>query len=414
MKVFFVNCVYKRGSTGKIVYDTVNYLRDNGHEAVVAYGSGNKEPTKEDGQVHKIVYRWEQAIHELMVRLGLVLMYGGLPLSTYRVKSLIKKEQPDIVHLHCINGNTVNIYALLRFLAKKQIPTVVSHHAEFFYTGSCGHAFSCDKWFTSECEKCEHVCYATRSRTCNVAHRAWNKMKDSFSRFNEGMLFFTAVSPWVKKRSELSPIVKGRQCVVVKNGVETSIFHPCPNREELRKIIPNLNEKIVFHSTAAFCPESRNHLKGGWYVVELAKRMPEVTFIVAAINMIYKGSLPANLYVWGRTKTQEELAMLYSSADVTLITSKKETFSMICAESLCCSTPVVGFEAGGPETITLSQYGTFVPYGEIGSIEKAIRACLTSVIDRDDLASMACDEYNKNRMASNYLDIYYELLNNTL
>ena len=38
---------------------------------------------------------------------------------------------------------------------------------------------------------------------------------------------------------------------------------------------------------------------------------------------------------------------LYSAVDLTLITSQRETFSMPVAESLCCGTPVVGFDTGG-------------------------------------------------------------------
>ena len=43
MKVLQVNCVYKKGSTGKIVYDIHTGLRKNGIESVVCYGRGQKE-----------------------------------------------------------------------------------------------------------------------------------------------------------------------------------------------------------------------------------------------------------------------------------------------------------------------------------------------------------------------------------
>ena len=41
MKILQVNCVYKTGSTGKIVYDIHQYLCDQGLESVVCYGRGN-------------------------------------------------------------------------------------------------------------------------------------------------------------------------------------------------------------------------------------------------------------------------------------------------------------------------------------------------------------------------------------
>lgn len=411
MKILLANCVYRRGSTGKIVYDTVNFLRLHGHSAIVAYGFGDRKPCKEDPQVYKITFRFEQIVHELMTRLGISLTYGGMPIATYHFIRLIKKEKPDVVHLHCINGNTVNIYRVLRYLGKAGIPTVVTHHAEFYYTGNCGYSFSCNRWYDKECRRCKNVKMATRSRTFNVAHRSWVRMRNSFKTFNTDKLIFTAVSPWVMERAAMSPIVSEFKCITIKNGVETSIFRPCANREVLRRVIPNLHNKIVFHSTASFEPTNPNHIKGGWYIVEMAKRMPDVSFVVASINSSIKIELPPNLHFWGKTKDQQELAMLYSSADVTLVPSKKETFSMICAESLCCGTQIVGFLAGGPESISLPQYSHFVPYGDSDALEKVLTKVLSCTINGEIIASIARKEYNKNNMVLGYLKVYDEVLN---
>ena len=38
MKVAQVNVVFKKGSTGKIVYDLHSMLLENGHESIVCYG----------------------------------------------------------------------------------------------------------------------------------------------------------------------------------------------------------------------------------------------------------------------------------------------------------------------------------------------------------------------------------------
>lgn len=59
-----------------------------------------------------------------------------------------------------------------------------------------------------------------------------------------------------------------------------------------------------------------------------------------------------------------------------LLTSERETFSMVTAESLCCGTPVVGFKAGAPEQIALKEYSEFVDYGNLDKLEKAVRRWL--------------------------------------
>ena len=67
MKVLQVNCVYKLGSTGKIMYDIHKCLLDKGHESVVVYGRGEKvnEPgvykssTELEGKIHSAFSRME-------------------------------------------------------------------------------------------------------------------------------------------------------------------------------------------------------------------------------------------------------------------------------------------------------------------------------------------------------------------
>ena len=46
MKIMQINCVYKTGSTGKIVYDIHKSLQKQGIDSVVCYGRGEK--IKED------------------------------------------------------------------------------------------------------------------------------------------------------------------------------------------------------------------------------------------------------------------------------------------------------------------------------------------------------------------------------
>jgi D-inositol-3-phosphate glycosyltransferase len=53
---------------------------------------------------------------------------------------------------------------------------------------------------------------------------------------------------------------------------------------------------------------------------------------------------------WG-ARPQEELPMIYSATDATVIPSYHESFGLVAVESLACGTPVVGTRAGGLTTI---------------------------------------------------------------
>ena len=106
-----------------------------------------------------------------------------------------------------------------------------------------------------------------------------------------------------------------------------------------------------------------------------------------------------------RAKSQEELAKLYSEADVTLILSRRETFSMVTAESLCCGTPVVGFKAGGPESIAIPEASIFVEYGEINSLVGALKNEF-EVVNRQGISFRAKEIYSSESMAIGYLKLY--------
>lgn len=78
----------------------------------------------------------------------------------------------------------------------------------------------------------------------------------------------------------------------------------------------------------------------------------------------------------GAVENQHILAQYYSMADVFLICSTRETYSMTCAEALCCGTRIVGFKCGAPETVFKEPYAKFVQYGDIEALGKEMDAVL--------------------------------------
>lgn len=408
MKVIQVNVVADSGSTGKIVGGIDAELRRLGHESLVCYG--RKTTGMAEGRF-KFGTEWEAAASKVANRAGR-LMYASSPMATRRLERRILQERPDVVHLHCINGYCVDIYHLLRFLAAQGIKTVVTHHAEFFYTANCGHALDCHRFAEADgCRRCPQPKAATGSLLTDRAHRSWEKMRRAFSAFAPGQLVFTAVSPWVAERSKMSPVTAGRECRVVENGLDDSVFCLAADRIAGRALVPDCREKMVLHVTASFS-DAEDTFKGGDEIVALARTMPEVTFVVAASYVDVKGELPDNLYVNGRTRDQHELAALYRAADATVIASKRETFSMIVAESLCCGTPVVGYRAGGPESIAIEPYSRFVDRSEgTSALADALKEMLSQQFDRAEISTEAIAKFSSLRMASNYINVYNSLLN---
>lgn len=400
MKILQVNSVYKKGSTGKIMFDLHSNLQDKDILSVVCYGRGQKIKEK---NVYKTSSEIISKINNVFSRVTGI-MYGGNFLATNKLISIIKKEKPDIVHLQCINGYFVNIYRLVTFLKMNNVKTILTLHAEFIYTANCGYSLDCINWKTG-CGNCASFKKVTKSMLFDRTAKSFYKMKKAFKGFDDNLIV-TSVSPWLMERAKQSPILSNKKHCVVFNGVNIGIFKT-HDTSELRKQHNLTDEKIIFHATPMF-DATTDHIKGGEYVVELAKRLSSenATIIIAGkynANMRY----PDNMIFLGNVSDQTLLAKYYSLADVTLLTSKKETFSMICAESFCCGTPVVGFKAGAPEQISLKNHSVFVDFGDVDSLEKILRNTpISNMQNKEDIMLVAHDVYSKERMARNYLNVY--------
>lgn len=390
MRVLQINCVYNNGSTGKITSVLHNEYLKNGIDSFVCYGRGDD---CREANVFKVGNELYSKANHLLSKITGV-NYDNCLWSTEQIIKLIKHISPDIVHLQCINGYFVNIYKLLTYLKKNNIKTVLTLHAEFMYTGGCGCAYVCEKWRNNPgCGNCSFLKTEVDTFFRDGTRTTWSKMKKAFDGFEN--LSVVSVSPWLMNRAMESSILKDKNNSYVFNGLDTDIFTSRDNYDK--------NSKTVFHVSPKFDDDVNNN-KGGRFVLELAKRMPDVKFIVAG-NYSLQGAVPDNVELLGRVSDGKKLSEYYSSASLTLLTSQREAFSMVCAESLCCGTPVVGFKAGAPEQISLSEYSEFVEYGNVDLLEKAVTKWLNT--DKpDDISETAKERYSKENMAKNYIRIY--------
>lgn len=405
MKVLQVNCVYDYGSTGKITADIHRLLPQYGIDSIVCYGRGAKA---KDCNVYRICNDFYSHFEHFRANITGI-MYGGCEWSTHRLIEIIGKEKPDVVHLQCLNNYFVNIYQLVEWLKGNHVPTVLTLHAEFMYTGGCGHSIDCNQWSTRE--GCGHsICPRYRSELKSLfgdrSGYMWNRMKTAFEGFDD-TLIVASVSPWLMERAAWSPVLEGKQHCVVYNGLNTDVFK-FYDTADLRKKYHCENRKVVFHATPAFSADP-NHLKGGYYVIELAKRMPDVCFIVAG-QVMSKFDVPSNMVLLGKLDAQETLAKYYSMADLTILTSKRETFSMVCAESLCCGTPVVGFKAGAPEQIALKEYSSFTKQSDLAALKKNAERWLETEFSKEQISQSAVAVYSKEAMTQNYIKLYQGII----
>ena len=85
---------------------------------------------------------------------------------------------------------------------------------------------------------------------------------------------------------------------------------------------------------------------------------------------------------------------------------------MVCAESLCCGTPVVGFKAGAPEMIAIPEYSRFVEFGDMDALDNAVPRWLeSSDVEKTSISVTAQQRYSRENMMKEYIEIYRGLSN---
>lgn len=399
MRVLQINSVYGAGSTGKITQAIHEGIAKDGIESAVVFGRG---PSSDDARVIRVCGDLYGKANNLLAQVS-GLRYGGCWLSTKKIEKIIGLFRPDVVHLQCVNGHFVNIYHLIEWLKRSGLPVVLTLHADFMFTANCSSAFECDEWKTG-CNKCPRLKDSTKSWFFNRSHESFERMRSAFDGFGSQMSV-VSVSPWLMSRAQESLILGSFSHRTIMNGLDTKTFCPQDPGDLIKR--HNIDgRRIVFHATAMF-RDVPGDPKGGWYVLRLAKRMESlpVLFVVAGKNDI-KGSIPENVILLGEVRDQKLLARWYSLADVSLVVSEQETFSLPCAESLCCGTPVVGFLSGGPGSIAIPQYSAFVPYGDVGALEKALARWLDKDVPKEEIAIAAAERYSKERMVEQYEQEY--------
>ena len=377
MKILLINAVKSKGSTGNIVSSLYHGYKELGHDPYFTYGRGPK--VKEDN-IYKQTIELESKIHHF-ISLFTGNMYGGMYISTRRIISRIKMINPDVIHLHCLNGYFVNIYKLIFWLKKSNYKVILTHHADFMLSSNCGYTEECDNWKTCGCKNCKHVKEFNGRYSLNRTHTFYEKMYRAFKDYPKDKLVLTGVSPWLTTRIKESPIYRGYKVESVLNPVDDYF---------LKELDIKKNNKQILYVT----PDFYDRTKSGHFLIDVANKMKDYRFILVTAKEQHI-DVPTNVEVIYHP-SKDKLRELYHSSRYTLILSKRETFSMVALESVACKTPVLGFKNGGTES-WLGEDG-FVEYGDVDML-------VTFIKKSDNKNIIDKPHFSKTEIAKDYLKI---------
>ena len=220
MKVLQINAVYAHGSTGTIVRDIEYLCECSGIECIVA----SPDPkVREAKRGYIIGNTFDHKLHAFLSRLyGKQAYYSYFP--TKNLLHWMDQIKPDIVHLHNLHSNYIHLNTLLRYLAKKDIKTIVTLHDCWFYTGGCFHytAAGCSKWLI-DCKDCPKQLFDTPAYLGKRTEQILADRKKYLLAIPH--LYVTGVSEWMAHEA-LKTFLKDIPNYVIHNGVDMQVFRP--------------------------------------------------------------------------------------------------------------------------------------------------------------------------------------------
>lgn len=392
MKTVQINATCGAGSTGKICSAVASLLDHNNVENYIFYSSGKSS----DPHGKKYLSKWNVKRQALCSR-----VFGNYGFNTlFATKRLLKKLDeisPDIVHLHNLHGHNVNLTLLFRYFKKHpEIKIFWTFHDCWAFTGYCTNFIveKCDKWING-CRDCpqrrRYSWFFDRSSTL------YNRKKELFTGLD-----LTVITPsdWLAELVKQS-FLKDYPVKVINNGIDLSVFQP--TKSDFREKHNISHEKFIILGVA-FDWEFR---KGLDVFIELADKLPEdYQIVLVGTNKDVDRQLPNNIISIHRTKNQNELAEIYTAADLFVNPTREENYPTVNMEAIACGTPVLTFRTGGSPEIIDDNCGCVVECDDIKLLINYIIEIKNS--NRFDVAGCLerAETFDANNRFAEYIKLY--------
>lgn len=400
MKVLQINSVCGIGSTGRIATDIHDILIEQGNESYIAYG---RDLPKNCENAIRIGRKIDNYTHVAKTRIFDKHGFGSKRATEEFIKK-VKELDPDIIHLHNIHGYYINVKILFDYLKEANKPVVWTLHDCWSLTGHCSHFdyIGCEKWKTG-CFNCPQKKEYPKSL---LIDNSVNNYADKYNLFT-GLDKLTLVVPsnWLKQQIKFS-FLKKYNIELINNGIDLDKFKPLQSNFRERY---NLKNKYIILGVA----NNWGLKKGFDYFIRLSKKLSnEDVIVLVGVTREQMEKLPPNVLGVIKTTDTNELAEIYSAADIFVNPTLEEVLGLVNIEALACGTPVATFNTGGSiECIDINS-GTIVERGNITKLYEAINQI--KELGKENYSKHCIEQANKkfdkNNRIKDYIKLYKKML----
>ena len=400
MKVVQINHVYKNGgSTGRIVYDLQRISVKQGIDAYVGFGY-------EYSLTNEINTFRIESIPELKINIlktRLLAKHGFYnKMETKRLLMWLDSIKPDVIHLHNIHGHYLNAEMLFNYIKLNSIPVVWTLHDCWSFTGWCAYFdfVQCEQWKTG-CGNCPnrheypYTWFFDRSKSNYVNKKAiFTSVKKMIivppCRWLEGLVHQSYLSLYPTK--------------VIYNGVDLNVFKP--TQSEIRGKIGIGSRKMIL--SVAMGLSKRKGIEHIFKLAEMIDKSQQV-IVMVGLSKDQITSLPFGIIGIERTNSPQELAAIYSAADVFINPTFEDNYPTTNLEAIACGTPVVTYRTGGSPESIYDGCGEIVDKGDLIAFFKAVERILQRGKGSQRCLEVAVEHFDKNKCFQKYIELYREI-----
>jgi len=323
--------------------------------------------------------------------------------SPHGSDALAQLPDADVISVDAMH-RLLDFQAFFRTVPKRT-PVVRVLHDMSFFTGGCHLDAGCGR-FAEGCGACPQLGSADLR---DISRRSWLRKSAALAEVDPGRLFIVAPSRWLAEAAKRSPLLRRFSVTVIPHGVDTEIFRPLDRRLARDVLGVDQQARVVLFVAEGI----QRPVKRFAHLVEALEGFPGTAapLLLTAGSGAPEAPVPVPHKHLGPIRDERMLALVYSAADLLVVSSQQESFSLVTLESLACGVPVVAAAVGGVrEIVSDGTTGLLVPPNDVGALRDAIDQIVRDPERREQMARecrrTVLETYSIRVMAERYVALY--------
>lgn len=249
--------------------------------------------------------------------------------------------------------------------------------------------------------------YPMETVTSSLRKRMMKNIEAKQKLLRDQDIHVVCLCSWMEQASSESEVFGGFPHYRIPNGIDTTIFRLKDRTKYKKKLGISKDSKLVL-----FVSDSLKNKRKGFDI--LLRAIDQREFRNTKFVAVGKANkeLPPDIMNTGYINDENELSDIYNAADLFVIPSRADNLPNTILESLCCGTPVVGFNIGGiPDLIADGINGSLVDEVNAEQLRKTIIENVNHSWDNESISKDAIKKFNMKRQATDYIDLFSGILN---